>query len=148
MLYHITQNMWKHRNDKLYHNTTASSSLKRRKKVTVREVKIHSKISFGAVRNKDKKLVCTHLTTQKKWKAPLFEAWLRSVTLLRKRTGGCNIKDLGCTLRKMHYIQRMENLKRISIPKFHRWRMTHHASTLTDHVCSAETQEWREVKKC
>lgn len=104
--------------------------------------------NFGAVRNKDKKLVCTHLTTQKKWKAPLFEAWLRSVTLLRKRTGGCNIKELGCTLRKMHYIQRMENLKRISIPKFHRWRMTHHASTLTDHVCSTETQERQQMKKC
>ena len=55
LFYGITRDMWSHRNNRLYENTTASTSLKRRKAV-LREVRTHIKIGFSAIRNKDKKL--------------------------------------------------------------------------------------------
>ena len=54
LLYGITRDMWNHRNNRLYDNTTASTSLKRRKAV-LREVRTHIQIGVSTIRNKDKK---------------------------------------------------------------------------------------------
>ena len=140
--------MWRNRNEKLYENTTVSTSLKRRKAV-LWEIKTYIKVGFNTVRNKDRKLLCTDFTTLKKWTTPLLEVWLRHVITLRKRAGEHNLKEIfdgPNTTYDDLYIQRSENLKRFSIPKFHRWRMKWHAKTMVQYVRSTETLK-RQLKK-
>ena len=148
MLYGITRDMWNHRNKHLYKNTTASTSLKRRKAV-LREVRTHVKIGFSALRNKDRTTICTDMDTLKKWTTSMLEAWLRHIVVLRKRSGEQNLKEKFDGKKDTDddlYIQRAENLKRFSIPKFRRWRLQHHEATMAQYVRSTETLK-RQLKK-
>ena len=148
LLYGITRDMWNHRNKRLYDNTTASTSLKRRKTV-LREVRTHIRIGFSTIRNKDKKTICMDMATLKKWTTPMLEAWLRHIVVLRKRSGVHNLKEKFDGKNDTDddlYIQRAENLKRFSIPKFRRWRLKHHESTVAQYVRSTETLT-RQLKK-
>ena len=44
------------------------------------------------------------------------------------------------------YIERSNNLKQFSIPKFHQWRMKYHYKTLMQYVHSKEDQQ-HQIKK-
>ena len=148
LLYGITREMWNHGNKRLYENTTASTSLKRRKAI-LREVQTHFKIGFSALRNKDRKTICTGIATLNKWTTSMLETWLQHIVVLHKRSSAQNLKerfdgknDADDNL----YIQRAENLKRFSIPKFRRWRLRHHEATVAQYVRSTETLK-RQLKK-
>ena len=148
LLYGITRDMWNHRNNRLYDNTTASTSLKRRKAV-LREVRTHIQIGVSTIRNKDKKTICMDMDTLKKWTTPMLEAWLRHIVVLRKRSSVHNLKEKFDGKNEADddlYLQRAENLKRFSIPKFQRWRLKHHESTMAQYVRSTETLK-RQLKK-
>ena len=140
--------MWKHRNDTLFNNQVAGVSYKRRKTI-LRAVRTQLKIGFKYVRAKDSRLLCTDFGTLKKWTTPMLEAWLKHIITIRKRAHKFSlveVTDGGPSKDDDIYIERYENLKRFSTPKFTRWRLKHHESTLVHYVHSTEELR-RQLKK-
>ena len=71
----------------------------------------------------------------------MLEAWLKNVNVLRERAHkyvtDTDIIDSALTKDDI-YIEREENLKHFSTPKFYRWRLRHHVATLTQYIHSTE----------
>ena len=113
----------KHRNDTLYNNQHTGVSYKRQKTI-LRAVKTQLRIEFHHIRHRDRQSICSDYKVLKKWTTQILEAWLKNVEVLRdkalsKDAHGDNEMD-DIPIDDM-YIERPENLKRFSIPKFHRW---------------------------
>ena len=131
--------MWKHRNKTLFNNQIAEVLYKRRKAI-IRAVKTQIKIGFQYIRLKDRQTICKKYATLKKWTTPMLEAWLKHVNTIRKKAP-CTLQkelDLKPFEHDNIFIERRENLKRFSIPKFARWRLKHHALTTGEYVQSTE----------
>ena len=137
-LYNMTRKMWKHRNDALFNKQQAGDSYKRRKMI-LNKVRTQLKIGFALLRIKDKKSTCTDYTKLKTWTTPMLEAWLKNINTLRERSHRyCheNIEDDYRIKKDDLYIERKEKMKRCSSPKFWRWRLKHHTTTLTQYIHS------------
>ena len=79
----------------------------------------------------------------------MLEAWLKNINTLRERSHRYNHEKLedDFQLKKDDlYIEREENMKRCSSPKFYRWRLKHHATTLTQYIHSKKELE-RQLKR-
>ena len=85
----------------------------------------------------------------RKWTTEMLESWLRHVVVLRKRAGVHNLKEMFDGKSDADgdlYIQRAENLKQFSTPKFQRWCLPHHEVTKAQYVRSTETLK-RQLKR-
>ena len=106
-------------------------------KTILKGVKTHLRMGFAHVREGDQKMICEDYGKLKKWTTEMLEAWLRNVAVLRKRTNAVSISlDQPDNTQDDMYIQRSENLKCFSTPKFHRWRMKYCYETLDDYIHS------------
>ena len=80
----------------------------------------------------------------------IYKIWDElDVTTMRKRAGEHDFKktfDGSDPTDDDLYIQRSENLKRFSMPKFRWWRLKHHNKTLVQYVRSTETLK-QQMKK-
>ena len=79
----------------------------------------------------------------------MLEAWLKNVNTLRERHHRYRHENMEKDYRIPKddlYLEREENMKRCSSPKFWRWRMKHHATTLTQYVHSKMELE-RQLKR-
>ena len=147
-LYNLTRRMWRHRNDALFRTQQAGDSYKRRRTV-LKAVKTQLDIGFQLLRLKDKKSICKDYDTLQKWTTPMLEAWLKNINTLRERSHRYRHEKLedDFQLKKDDlYIEREENMKRCSSPKFYRWRLKHHATTLTQYIHSKKELE-RQLKR-
>ena len=112
--------MWAHRNDTLFNNQVAGVSYKRRKTI-LRAVKTQLKIGFQHTRSKDSQSLCTDFGSLKKWTTSMLEAWLKHVNTIRERSHKYGVEDANNSVKLPDddlYIERQENLKLFSSPKF------------------------------
>ena len=131
-LYQVTRKMWMHRNDALFNNQVAGVLYKQRKAI-LRAVKTQLKVGFHYVRAKNSSSICTDYGTLKKWTTPMLETWLKHVNSMRLRDHKLSLHELDQphqTIIGEIYIERRENLKCLSTPKFTRWRLKYHEETL------------------
>ena len=82
-MYNITQGMWTHRNNVLYHNQQSQTSTKTKEKL---DMDIDTKLVMGntGIRKRDANLITFDAKRVKKWHPGLQKQWLHSVEILRK----------------------------------------------------------------
>ena len=145
----MNRKMRQHRNDALF-NTQRAGELFKWRKTILKAIRSQIKIKFQLLRMDDKKPICKDYEKSKTWTTPMLENWLKNINTLRERSHQYRNKKLRTITasKKMTYIERKENLKQFSSPKFCRWRMKqqfsspkfcrwrmkHHALTLTQYV--------------